>query len=182
MYIYNFHSQCSLYCKTSKVVEPMVILYSHLLSISLWEDTSPSLQLPHLLLIHSVVRTAVGQVVTATDILRLFCLDCLQFGTVCDTMSQASTVGAANLACNKHIPKLTIITTNKSKITTREILPIKMTYFFVSCHDNLPPMSRYFSFSDCMLAKNGGIFCFASLSKCFKSSNIDSSATEKKHC
>lgn len=56
---------------------------------------------------------------------------------------------------------------------------IKMIYFFVSCYDNLFLMFRYFLFSDCMLVKNGGIFCFVFLSKCFKFSNIDFFVIEK---
>lgn len=106
--IYKY-SMFALLQNLSGFLEPMIILYSYLLSSSLGGDTSPSLQLPHLLLIHSVVRTAVGQVVTTTDILRLFCLDCLQFWTVCDTMSQASTVGATNFPCNKHTSQLITI-------------------------------------------------------------------------
>lgn len=39
----------------------------------------------------------------------------------------------------------------------------------------LPPSSKYFSFSDCNSARNGGTFCLASISKCFKSNSTDSS-------
>jgi len=38
-----------------------------------------------------------------------------------------------------------------------------------------PPRSKYFSFSDCRAARNGGTFCLASISRCFKSSSTDSS-------
>lgn len=52
-------------------------------------------------------------------------------------------------------------------------------YLFVSCYDNLFLIFRYFLFSDCMLVKNGGIFCFVFFSKCFKFSNIDFFVIEK---
>ena len=39
----------------------------------------------------------------------------------------------------------------------------------------LPSTSRYFSVSEIMPARNGGTFCLASISKCFKSSSTDSS-------
>lgn len=39
----------------------------------------------------------------------------------------------------------------------------------------LPPMFKYCSFSDTRLARNGGTFCLASISRCFKSSRMDSS-------
>lgn len=125
----------------SVLVEPMIILYLYLLSISFGGTYTHSIFISPSVLVEthhppfsshsSVVCTAVGQVVTATDILRLFCLDCLQFWTVCDAMSQASTVGAANLTCNKHTPQLITITV--TQILNNIIWdPARRTFYLLS--------------------------------------------------
>ncbi len=41
-----------------------------------------------------------------------------------------------------------------------------------------PPMSRNFSLSETYSARNGGTFCFASINRCFRSNNTDSSETQ----